>query len=88
MLLQADKRHSYKTLKPKRPDKEEVCIIWKSGCWALGDLLGSVLVVGEEGLWGANSWASEELLSPSDSHSEEAGEESEDVGEEEEEEEE
>lgn len=40
----------------------------------------------EEGLCGVNSWLSEKLLSPSDSHSEEAGEERED-GEEEEEEE-
>lgn len=34
-------------------------------------------LVGGEGPCGVKSWMSEELLSPSDSHSEEAGEESE-----------
>lgn len=38
---------------------------------------------GEEGLCGVKSWLSEELLSPSDSHSVEVGEEREDEGEEE-----
>lgn len=85
MLLQADKRHSYNTQMEKQPDKED-CIIrnmsggkrWGHG---FGDLLGRVVV--EEGLWGVKPWMSEGLLSPSDSHSEEPGEESED-GEEEE----
>lgn len=68
------------------PDKEKVCIIWKwgkkhSGHW-FGDLLGKP--VGEEGLWVVKSLLSEGPLSPSDSHSEEAGEEREDGGEEEE----
>lgn len=73
----------------KRPDKEEVYIIRKTGGeggkhsgHGFGDLLGKVVV--EEGLWGVKSWLSEGLLSPSDSHSEEPGEEREDGGEEEE----
>lgn len=48
-----------------------------------GDLLGKP--VGEEGVRGVKSWSQEGLLSPSDSHSEEAGEEREVGGEDEEE---
>ena len=73
----------------KRPDKEEVLHYLKERKTHLAmglNLLGKL--VGEDGLWGVKSWLSERMLSPSDSHSEEAGEDREDGGEEEEEEEE
>lgn len=86
VLLRGDKRHSYKKLMGKWTDKEDVCIIWKTrknDSW-FEDLLGKL--VGEAGLRGVKSWFSEEPRSPSESDSEEAGEEREDGGDEQEEE--
>lgn len=75
VLQQVDKRHSHKTLQIRKR-----CALFERA--EKENLLGKL--VGKEGLRGVKSWLSEELLSPSDSHSEEAGEEREDGGEEEE----